>query len=182
MAEESSTQPPAAAPITADDVLATLHEHGWLDPATPLDEPLRQWIEQAAAWLSRFAADRAKLAELLELVFRYDARAILASPESHAVLARQGAREVLRELAFELLTGPPVDSNRFRELVERVRQRTGWKGRELFHPLRLALAGRAGEGELDRVILLLDPAAALPFRVPVKGTRERILEFCSVLD
>jgi restriction endonuclease Mrr len=182
MAEESVTQTPAATPITADDVLACLHERGWLDPTTSLDEPLRQWIEQAAAWLSRFAADRAKLAELLELVFRYDARAILASPESHAVLARQGAREVLRELAFELLTGPPVDSNRFRELVERVRQRTGWKGRELFHPLRLALAGRAGEGELDRVILLLDPAAALPFRVPVKGTRERILEFCSVLD
>ena len=182
MAEESVTQTPAATPITADDVLACLHERGWLDPTTSLDEPLRQWIEQAAAWLSRFAADRAKLAELLELVFRYDARAILASPESHAVLARQGAREVLRELAFELLTGPPVDSNRFRELVERVRQRTGWKGRELFHPLRLALAGRAGEGELDRVILLLDPAAALPFRAPVKGTRERILEFCSVLD
>ena len=47
---------------------------------------------------------------------------------------------------------------------------------------RLALAGRAGEGELDRVILLLDEAAALSFAAPVKSARVRILEFCSALD
>ncbi len=28
-----------------------------------------------------------------------------------------------------------------------------YRGRELFYPIRLALAGRAGDGELDRVIL-----------------------------
>jgi hypothetical protein len=56
------------------------------------------------------------------------------------------------------------------------------RGRELFHPIRLALAGRAGEGELDRVILLLDEAAVLPFAVPVKSVRTRILEFCAALD
>src|SRR5216684_3296790 len=55
-------------------------------------------------------------------------------------------------------------------------------GRELFHPIRLALAGRAGEGELDRVILLLDEGAGASFAVRVKSARERILEFCSALD
>src|SRR5713226_7006179 len=38
------------------------------------------------------------------------------------------------------------------------------------------------EGGLDRVILLLDEAAALPFAVPVKSVRTRILEFCAALD
>jgi hypothetical protein len=56
------------------------------------------------------------------------------------------------------------------------------RSRDLFHPIRLALAGRAGEGELDRVILLIDEAAALPFSVSVKTARARILEFCSALD
>jgi hypothetical protein len=50
----------------------------------------------------------------------------------------------------------------------------------VFQPLRLALAGRAGEGELDRVILLLDDAAGAGFAV--KTARERIIEFCSALD
>ena len=57
-----------------------------------------------------------------------------------------------------------------------------YRGRALFHPIRLALAGRAGEGEFDRVILLLDAAAKLPFAAPVKGTRQRMLEFCAALD
>jgi hypothetical protein len=52
----------------------------------------------------------------------------------------------------------------------------------LFHPVRLALAGRAGEGEFDRVILLLDGAARLEWSVCVKNCRERILEFCGALD
>ena len=55
-------------------------------------------------------------------------------------------------------------------------------GRDLFHPIRLSLAGRPGEGELDRVILLVDEAAALPFAVPIKSVRTRILDFCSALD
>jgi len=57
-----------------------------------------------------------------------------------------------------------------------------YRGRSLFFPIRLALAGRIGEGELDRVILLLDSAASLGFAVPVKGTRQRILEFCAAFD
>jgi hypothetical protein len=56
------------------------------------------------------------------------------------------------------------------------------RGRELFHPIRLALAGRAGEGELDRVILLLEEASSLPFAIPVKPARTRVLEFCAALD
>jgi len=46
----------------------------------------------------------------------------------------------------------------------------------------LALAGRAGEGGLDRVILLLGAAAAAPGLAPVKTARERMIEFCAVLD
>jgi len=56
------------------------------------------------------------------------------------------------------------------------------RGRELFHPLRLALAGRSGEGALDRVILLLDEAATAGFAASAKTARERILEFCSVFE
>jgi hypothetical protein len=56
------------------------------------------------------------------------------------------------------------------------------RGRELFQTVRLSLAGRAGEGELDRVILLLDEAAAANFVTPVKSARTRIIEFCSALD
>jgi hypothetical protein len=56
------------------------------------------------------------------------------------------------------------------------------RGRELFQTLRLSLAGRPGEGELDRVVLLLDEASSANFSTPVKAARQRITEFCSALD
>jgi glutamyl-tRNA synthetase/nondiscriminating glutamyl-tRNA synthetase len=89
---------------------------------------------------------------------------------------------LVRELALFLLDPAPFNSDRFKELVTLLKERLELRGRDLFHPLRLVLAGRAGEGELDRVILLLDEAAALPFDVPVKSTRTRCLDFCSALD
>ncbi len=128
------------------------------------------------------AESRERLEELLGLVFHYDAHEALAQPEAPSVLTRQGARKVLRALALELLDGPPVDPTRLKAVVARLREEVRAGSRALFHPLRLALAGRVGEGELDRVILLLDAAAQLPFAQPVKGTRQRILEFCAALD
>ncbi len=168
----------AVNPVAAADVAAILRERRWLTGEPSLTQVA--WCERAAALLGPHAADRATLADLLGLVFAYDARAILEQVESHVVLARYGAREVIRELALLALEGRAIDSDRYKEIVTALKTRLELRGRELFHPIRLALAGRAGEGELDRVILLLDSAVQAEFSV--KGTRERILEFCAALD
>ena len=132
--------------------------------------------------LGGHAADRVALADLLGLVFQYDAREIMSKVESHVVLSRYAARGVVRQAALLLLDGAALTSERFKEIVTALKEGMEMRGRELFHPIRLALAGRAGEGELDRVILLLDDAAALSFAAPVKSARARIVEFCSALD
>jgi hypothetical protein len=184
---ERETRAPAANAWTASDVRAILIERGWLAAAlasgsAASSSPAETWLADAAAWLGPYATDRAALAELLALVFRYDAREIVASPEAHAVLLRDGVRDAIRVLGNEVLAGPAVDSERFKEIVTAVKQRSGASGRPLFHAIRLALAGRAGEGELDRVILLLSMAGAAPGLAAVKNARERMLEFCAVLD
>ena len=166
--------------FASKDILALLRECHWLS-ADPSPEHLA-FCEHAAALLGPHAADLTGLAELLQLVFDYDAGRILQTVEAHAVLSRFGARDLIRQLALFLLDPAPFDSDRFKVGVTHLKETLELRGRDLFHPLRLALAGRAGEGELDRVILLLDEAAALPFDVPVKSARTRILEFCSALD
>jgi nondiscriminating glutamyl-tRNA synthetase len=166
--------------FTAKDVLQILQSHRWL-----LDEPSREQsacCERAAALLGPHATDAPGLGELLGLVFHYDAPEILQTVEAHAVLARYGARDVVRQLALFLLDPVPFDSDRFKAVVALLKEKLELRGRDLFHPLRLALAGRAGEGELDRVILLIDEAAPLPFAVPVNSIRARIVEFCAALD
>ena len=169
----------ATNPFTLADVLAILRERGWLttDPTPEIDA----WCGHAAAILGTQAADRAVLTGLLALVFRYDAKEILARVETHEVLARFAARDVLRQLALLLLDGGPLNSERFKEIITTLKEKLELPGRELLYPLRVALAGRPGDGSLDRVILLLDEAAPLPFAAPVKSARARILEFCTAL-
>jgi len=182
MPSEEPTNAPAITVTrwTSADVARILSERGWLttDPTPEIEG----WYGHAAAILGAHAPERAALAELLALVFHYEAGEIMARLETHEVLARYAARDVLRHLALLLLDGAPLNSERFKEIFNNLKETLGLPGRELLYPMRLALAGRPGDGALDRVILLLDEAAALPFAVPVKSARARILEFCSALD
>jgi nondiscriminating glutamyl-tRNA synthetase len=166
--------------FAAKDVLSILREREWL--STDPSPEQAAFCERAATLLGPHAADACGLGEFLQLIFHYDAAQILQTVEAHAVLARYGARDVVRQLALFLLDSTPFNSDRFKELVTLLKETLELRGRDLFHPLRLALAGRAGEGELDRVILLLDEVAVLPFDVAVKSARTRILEFCTALD
>lgn len=176
--EKASTA--ALNPFTADDVAAISRERGWLS-GEPSSEQLA-WCGRAAALLGVQAADRPAFSGLLQLVFAYNAKEVLEPTESHMVLSRYAARDVIRRVARMLLDGGPLTSERFKEIIDALKTGMELRGRELFHPIRLALAGRAGEGELDRVILLLDEASSLGFAVHVKSARERILEFCSSFD
>jgi len=168
--------------FSAGDIHAVLRERGWLKPDTAQTDARAAWIARAAFLLGPQATDRASLAELLALIFNYDAPTILRTAVSHAVLSREGARDVIRELALAVLEGPAVDSERFKVIIIGIKSHVPLSGRELFYPVRLALAGRVGGGELDRVILLLDDAAATPGVAPVKNVRQRMLEFCAALE
>jgi hypothetical protein len=166
--------------FSADDVIAILRERNWLNNEP--NEKQSAWCARAAAFLGPQVTERAALSDLLNLVFHYDATAILNTREAHVVMSRYAARDVLRQLALLLLDGTELTADRFSEIIATLKKGLDISSRELFHPLRLALAGCDGEGELDRVILLLDEAAAAEFSTHVKTARERILEFCAAFE
>ena len=166
--------------FNAADVLQILRDHDWLARESTPEQSA--WCERAAALLGPKSSGRAAFENLLSLIFRYEAQEILSATDAHVVLSRYAARDVIRKLANLLLDPVPLTIDRFNEIVDALKSQLDVRGRELFHPLRLALAGRSGEGELDRVILLLDDAAAANFPAPVKPARARIIDFCSALN
>jgi hypothetical protein len=167
--------------LTAEDVASVLRERGWIS-SSEISAEQTAWCERAAFLLGPQAADRESLAGLLRLMFEYDAARAMASIEAHAVMTRYAARDVIRLLARLVLEGGPCTPDRFKEIVTALKERLDLGGREVLQPLRLALVGRAGGGELDRVILLVDAAATAGFAPTVKTLRERMIEFCSALD
>ena len=101
--DPSDTPVAAANPFTVADVVAILRERGRLAAEPSLEQDA--WCERAALVLGGHASDRAALADLLDLVFQYDAREIISRVESHVVLSRYAARDVLRQVGLLLLDG-----------------------------------------------------------------------------
>jgi nondiscriminating glutamyl-tRNA synthetase len=166
----------AVNPFCGTDVAEVLRARGFVE----LSPSQTAWCDRAAFLLGPQVTDHAGLADLLGLVFEYDAARALGDVEAHNVMSRYAARDVIRMLARLVLDGGACTPDRFSEIVTAMKTELDIRGRELFHPLRLALAGRSGEGELDRVVLLID--AASEAGLPVKTVRERMVEFCSVME
>jgi hypothetical protein len=111
-----------------------------------------------------------------KFLFEFDGAAARATPEVAEVMAAPGAREVVVALADELRDAGRLDRDAFRAAAGRVKQRTGQKGRALFHTNRVALTGEAGRPELDLAVPAIDRGAELPRAAGVAlvlGCRER---------
>src|SRR5262245_37911994 len=68
----------------------------------------------------------------------------------------------------------PLDRETFRAAAGQVKAETGRKGRELFHPLRVALTGADSGPELDLAVPAIDRGAGLP-----AGTGVRPVSSCA---
>jgi nondiscriminating glutamyl-tRNA synthetase len=133
----------------------------------------------AAAWLEwvlppmAASVDRIpQLADRVESVFHWRAPAIPDAEE----------RSVAPVLADVLLDSPPlVDRETFRAAANRVKDRTGLKGKALFHPIRTILTGAQEGPELDLIIPAIERALDVPGLAPVISCKERAAAVTNLL-
>jgi nondiscriminating glutamyl-tRNA synthetase len=112
----------------------------------------------------------------LAFLFDFSPEAALADPAVAAEMRADGPRAVVRALAEQLAGAPRLNRDRFRAIAAAVKAKTGQKGRALFHPIRVALTGRAEGPELDLAIPAIDAGADLPASAglpEIPGCRER---------
>jgi glutamyl-tRNA synthetase/nondiscriminating glutamyl-tRNA synthetase len=120
----------------------------------------------------------------LAFLFDFDPARACRIAEVGEVLREAGAREVVAALARELAAAPRLDRELFRAAAGRVKAATGQKGKQLFHPIRVALTGEAGGPELDLAVPAIDRGAELPpdsGLAPILGCRERAAMFADWL-
>jgi nondiscriminating glutamyl-tRNA synthetase len=121
----------------------------------------------------------------LAFLFHFDPAVALADATVRGEMSAAPARAVVAALAEELAAAPRLDRETFREAANRVKARTSQKGKALFHPIRVALTGRAEGPELDLAVPAIDLGAELPESAGVPaivGNRERAAAFARALE
>ena len=125
-----------------------------------------------------------EIPDRLRFIFEFDAEAALVRDGVSGVVHEAGARAVIEALP-DAIDGPLVDRETFRAMANRVKERTGMKGKALFHPIRVALTGEGGGPELDLAVPAIERGASLPGSAgvaPISGCRDRAAAFAAAVS
>jgi len=157
-----------------------------LDPPIHLEIPSAELIAKRKAWFAALLAlflpyvdYLAQLPVKSAFIFGFDPDAAHSEAENAAVLAADSARSVLGELAGRVRTyNGAITPEVFKVWINEIKAATGAKGKELYHPIRIALTGAHSGPEFDKVIPLIEEGAALGLAIPT--VRDRIEQFIGV--
>jgi len=113
-------------------------------------------------------------------IFRFDPLAARSNEENAPILAADSAQKVLAAFAARVAgNAGPVTPEQFKAWMNEIKTETSAKGKELFHPVRIALTGAHSGPEFDKLIPILEDGSGLDLPVRVLGVRERIEQFMS---
>jgi len=142
------------------------------------DERTRAWFSKVVALLVPSVDKLDQLSERAALIFRYDAVAALSVPDNAEVLAAPKTADVLAAFAQHVEgDSSPMTPERFKAIMNEVKVKTGAKGKELFHPVRIALTGSHSGPEFDKLIPILEEGSQLDLPQHVMSVRERLAAF-----
>jgi len=153
-----------------EKALPFLRQAGLLPEKLTADH--QAWLERALEALVEGVDKLSDLAAQFELFFTF--RLDQMDEEAQAILKEESAKKVIQALGEEIDQQGRLNFNDFAAIVQRVRQKTGLKGRALFHPIRVALTGQTSGLELDKFIPLIEEGATLSWPRPMLSCQARL--------
>jgi len=168
--------------LAAPERLSSLAWSYFADRLPPRDtapEAVKEWFARLLALFTPAVDHLNQLPAKSAFVFDFDPDAARADPENAVVLAADSARIVLTELADRVLThSGKVTPEAFKAWMDEIKAAAGVKGKELFHPVRIAITGAHSGREFDKLLPLFEDGAALGLGIP--SVYERVERFVGV--
>lgn len=139
---------------------------------------VKQWTERLIALLAPYVDKLDQLPERAGIIFRFDGSAAVSDPANDEVLADGRAADVLTmfQQRAEAADYLPT-AEHFQAIMNEIKAKTGVKGKELFHPVRVMLIGSHSGPDFNKLIPLIEDGSRLALPVHVKSVRERVREF-----
>jgi nondiscriminating glutamyl-tRNA synthetase len=86
-------------------------------------------------------------------------------------------RFTVKILEDESASEDKLTPEQFKKIVNEVKAETGAKGKELFHPIRVAVTGSHSGPEFDKLVPILEQGSHFALPKHVLSVRERVEEF-----
>jgi nondiscriminating glutamyl-tRNA synthetase len=136
------------------------------------------WFDKLIA-LFLSAVDRLdQLPGKAAFLFHFDPAAGRINEENASLLATESAKKVLTAFATRVrIATEPITPEHFKHWMNEIKAETGAKGKELFHPVRIALTGAHSGPEFDKLIPLIEEGSLLPLPTHIPSIRERVEQF-----
>ena len=142
------------------------------------DAKVRAWFSKVIALLVPSVNKLDELPGKAGLIFHVDPVAALMAPDNAEVLALPKASDVLSEFVQRVAAdSEAMTPERFKAMVNEVKEKTGAKGKELFHPIRIVITGSHSGPEFDKLIPILEEGSQLELPTNVMSVRERVEAF-----
>ena len=160
--------------------LAWPHFDGKLPARNTALPDVMQWFGKLVDLFLPAVSQLDELPKSAAFIFGFDPAEARANEENAAILQTEIARKVLQAFAglVEAHTGP-VTPQDFKKWMDVVKTQTGAKGKDLFHPVRIALTGAHSGREFDKLIPIIEEGSGLALPQHVPSVRERMERFRS---
>ncbi len=152
-------------------------DEGLLPALAEASEPIRAWFAKVVALFLPSVDTLMQLPEKASCVFAPDAVRTKADAENAALLDSESAHKVLAAFASRAHAVEPVTPELFKSWMNEIKAETGVKGKDLFHPVRIALTGSHSGPEFDKLIPIIEEGSRLPLPQPIPSVRARIEQF-----
>ncbi|HEX5234094.1 MAG TPA: glutamate--tRNA ligase [Silvibacterium sp.] len=152
---------------------------GFLPARAGASAEIAAWFESLVAVFLPAVDQLDQLPAKAEIVFRFDAEAARENAENAAVLATEMSAKVLEAFGKRALASESVGLEQFKLWMNEIKPETGAKGKELFHPVRIALTGSHSGPEFDKLIPVIEAGSRLDLPMHVLSVRERVEQFVS---
>ncbi len=142
-------------------------------PEAAAHELVGPWFEQLLAVFVPAVDHLDQLPAKAQIVFGFDCETARSLPDNAALLEADSARTVLTELAGRVMTcSEHITPAVFKGWMNEIKAATGIKGKDLFHPVRIALTGTHSGPDLDKLLPLIETGSTLGLGIP--SVRDRV--------
>ena len=158
--------------------LPFLQEAGYLPP--DMTEEHWVWLENGLGLLIERVDRFADLPALFGTLFDFSPEAM--DEESKKEISSDAARTVIRAFAARMRPVKEFSYPEFARIADEIKRETGLKGKNLYHPLRLALTARPSGLDLDKFIPIVEQGSRLRLPMRLRSCAERVEEILAFLD